>query len=129
MRINKTERKMMPIFFSGPRGQAAGRSLSGKMDYKCRLNRYILALLLWPSVLLAQSLSLDTLTGICPQPINCANGANFLTLADADYCGCCSCHGGAIGCTGGAKGRIICQDGTVAGACACQYIIGRDDNP
>lgn len=116
-------------FFCGLREQVTRHRRGEKAYHKRKLNKYVLAMLLWPSLMFAQSLSLDTLTGICPQPINCANGANFLTLADADYCGCCSCHGGAIGCTGGAKGRIICQDGTVAGACACQYIIGREDNP
>ena len=89
----------------------------------------ILGMLLLPSVLMAEPWTLDGLTGICPQPVNCAAGSNFLTLADANYCGCCSCHGGALGCSGGAKGRIICEDGTVAQACSCQYIVTQDNPP
>lgn len=87
---------------------------------------WLLTVLLLPSVF-AGAWTLDSLTGICPQPVNCAPGTNFLSLTDANYCGCCGCHGGATGCSGGAKGRIICQDGTTAEACACQYSVTPDN--
>lgn len=57
----------------------------------------------------------------CPKPVNCAYGSNFFQLSDADLCGCCRCDGGAIGCSGGAQGRIICADGSYAQGCNCQY--------
>ena len=46
---------------------------------------------------------LSALPGICPHKINCSPGTNFLSISDADYCGCCKCHGGVSGCAGGAK--------------------------
>ncbi len=66
---------------------------------------------------------LDTLPNMCPRPVNCAHGANFLRLSDADECGCCDCHGNAQGCTGGAEGYIICGDGTYARACKCRFSV------
>ena len=64
---------------------------------------------------------ISALPGICPHKINCAPGTNFHSISSADYCGCCKCHGGAAGCAGGAKGRIICLDGTTSNNCSCQY--------
>lgn len=81
------------------------------------------ALLLLSQSATAQNWGLSSLTGICPQPVNCAPGSSFIRLSDANLCGCCACHGGAQGCSGGAKGRIICQDGTVASSCVCQYTV------
>jgi hypothetical protein len=57
---------------------------------------------------------------ICPMPLSCQPHENYLSLSDADACGCCFCHGGARGCAGGYKGRIICFDGTIADNCGCQ---------
>lgn len=59
----------------------------------------------------------------CPHPVNCSYGANYLRLSDANSCGCCACDGGSVGCSGGAKGYVVCADGTYATGCACQYII------
>lgn len=60
---------------------------------------------------------------ICPYRVHCVPGTNFFSLTDANICGCCYCHGGAVGCAGGFKGRIICADTTIADKCRCQMII------
>ncbi|NNM59918.1 MAG: hypothetical protein HKM04_08905 [Legionellales bacterium] len=59
----------------------------------------------------------------CPRSPNCDYNSNFIKLSDANRCGCCSCHGGAIGCAGGAVGQIVCGDGTYAEGCNCQYLV------
>ncbi len=66
---------------------------------------------------------INELPNLCPRPVNCAYGANFMHLSDANKCKCCDCHGGALGCTGGAQGFIICGDGTYAQACHCQFSV------
>ena len=62
----------------------------------------------------------------CPRPVNCADGASFLTLSAANQCGCCTCNGGAVGCAGGGQGQIVCADGTYASQCKCQYTVNTD---
>lgn len=66
----------------------------------------------------------------CPSPPDCHSGAVFLSLDAANQCQCCACHGDAVGCAGGFKGRIICSDGTIADNCACQMLVKpRKKNP
>jgi len=64
---------------------------------------------------------ISALPGICPQPVNCTPGTNFLSRSKAEQCGACRCHGGVYGCAGGAKGRITCGDGTYDLNYGCQY--------
>jgi len=59
----------------------------------------------------------------CKKPIKCGADVNYRSLTEANACGCCTCDGGAAGCAGGAKGRVICMNGQIASNCACQYTL------
>lgn len=76
----------------------------------------------------SQSPSVSKLLGqTCPKPLDCSPGSQFLSIQSANTCGCCACHGGATGCAGGAKGQVVCADGTYAGDCACQYTLNKTE--
>ena len=68
---------------------------------------------------------LEALPGMCPRPVKCSPDLHFVTLAAADHCGCCKCHGGTLGCSGGANGIVMCVDGTRSPYCNCQYTMRR----
>ena len=63
---------------------------------------------------------------MCTKPLNCAPGANYFSVSDASRCGCCACDGGVLGCSGGAKGRVICANGQTDDNCACQYTLSKE---
>lgn len=45
---------------------------------------------------------------------------SYKSLANADYSGCCSSHGGTNGQCNQTSGKIICNDGQDSPTCACQ---------